>query len=672
MKNLSILFILVFILSLTTKTTAQQIKFGKVAKHELQELAYPLDSTADAAILFKSRHTYYEYSGTEGFKLITKIHERIKIYNKDGLEWAKKTIGAYNSTGDKETIGIRGYTFNLEKGKVSKEKLRSKDIFKEKSSESWTNYKFTMPNAKVGSVIEWYYTITSPFAGNINDVIFQYKIPIKKMEAKIEIPQYFTFKYQPNFYYQISMAVAKRNRTLDYTFRSADPNGTGAKTINNKRSIDIFEMTYNAVEHNIPAIKEEPLINNIDNYIAKVHFEHTSTQFEGREVKYYSTNWEAVSKSINKSYSFGKQLQNTKHLKADVTTLTSAAKTPYEKSVILFEFLKTKIKWDGNYSKYTNKGLKKSYEEHVGNVADINLNLVAMFREAGLKANPVLVSTRAHGVPLFPTKDGFNYVIAALELPNRIILFDATEKFSTPNVLPVRTLNWQGRLVRADGSSKSINLFSVKPAKSRITLFVKMDDEGILTGLKRSSLYTNFALDYRKNKASVALDDLQTKLENDNNGIEITNLKISNKKNIFKPIVESFKFEADDQCDVIGDKIYFQPLLFLARSKNQFTLDKRLYPVDFGMKWEVTHIVSIEIPPGFSINSLPENLAIALPDNIGVFKFVITKKGDTKIQVLSSTKINASIIPSNYYQDLKEFYKQLIEKQTEKVVLTRL
>ena len=57
------------------------------------------------------------------------------------------------------------------------------------------------------------------------------------------------------------------------------------------------------------------------------------------------------------------------------------------------------------------KGTRKAYLEGEGNVADINLLLIAMLRSQGVDANPVLVSTRNNGIPLFPTRKGFNYVI---------------------------------------------------------------------------------------------------------------------------------------------------------------------------------------------------------------------------------------------------------------------
>ena len=665
---------LAFFLLINLTLSAQEIKFGKISKAELQEKVYPLDSTAPAAVLYKKRRTHYKYSATKGFKVITEVHERIKIYDKEGLEWAKKSIYTYHSNGSKELLGIKAYTFNLEKGKIVKNKLKSSSIYEEKLNDYWKNNKFTMPNVKVGSVIEWLYTISSPYAGRIEDVICQYKIPLKKIEIKIEIPKYFTFKYLPNFYYPINVIQTRENRILEFTYKVPEGNRNafshGNTKVNTSRQ-NIYQIVYKINEQNIPAIKPEPLISNINNYIAKIHFEHTSTQFPNSIPKYYSLNWDDVAKSIFKSPYFGEQLEETNFLKTDVLNQVNGLPTEQEKALTLFHFIKTQIRWNGNYGKYTDKGIKRAYQNHEGNVADINLGLVAMFRIAGLKANPVLISTKKHGIQLFPTVNGFNYVIAALEIGDSLILFDATEPYSTPNVLPIRAINWQGRLVRSDGTSTFVNLFSTKPAKKSISLFAVIDAEGNINGLKRSTYYTNYALNYRKTNNALLDKDLLSNLEENNNGIEINDIKIANKKNIYKPIVESFKFKANDLCDVIDNKIYFSPLLFLADSKNPFTLDKRLYPIDFGSKTEDVYKASITIPKGYTISSIPKNLSIGLPDNMGFFSYII-KVGKTNFQVLSTLKINNPVIPADRYQILKEFYKQLVEKQTEKIVLTKI
>jgi hypothetical protein len=45
---------------------AQDYKFGKVSKEELEEKTYPLDSTADAAYLYKYRRTYFDFLENKG------------------------------------------------------------------------------------------------------------------------------------------------------------------------------------------------------------------------------------------------------------------------------------------------------------------------------------------------------------------------------------------------------------------------------------------------------------------------------------------------------------------------------------------------------------------------------------------------------------------------------
>ena len=136
------------------------------------------------------------------------------------------------------------------------------------------------------------------------------------------------------------------------------------------------------------------------------------------------------------------------------------ATSPAEKIVKVFKHVKQKIKWNGYYGFYPNATLKKSYNEGVGNVGAINLILTSMLRSVGLNANPVLVSTKNNGVPLFPTTKGFNYLVTAVSLEKGTILLDASERYSVPNLLPERAVNWQGRLILKNGASKWVNLSS--------------------------------------------------------------------------------------------------------------------------------------------------------------------------------------------------------------------
>lgn len=668
LKKPTTIFLLILLIPIHL-TFSQDVKFGKVSKQELKEKFYPLDSSANAAILYKKRRTYYDYIQNDGWVLVTKVHERIKIYNKQGNDWATKKINLYVG-GDDEKVSIKAYTFNLTNGKIEKVKLSSKEIFDEEVNKYWNLRKFTMPNLTEGSVIEWEYTIRSPYYSNINDMVFQYTIPVKYIDTQVITPEFFVFKNQSKGFFpiKINRSIKQSNVILRSTSRS----GTGydVSTTFNEDKVEFQSNIIKCVQKDIPALIKEPYINNLENYTASLKFEITAYKPKNGIPKYYNNTWKDVTKTIYESVNFGEQLKKTSYFKDDLNSTVNITAPIPEKVVQVFQFVKSKIKWNGYRNKYTKVGVKKAYKDGVGNSAEVNLILIAMLREAGLNANPVLVSTRNHGIPFFPTTEGFNYVIASVETKDGIILLDATEKYSLPNILPLRALNWQGRIVRKDGSSNSVNLFPKNYSSKKVFLNGKLDSETLITGSCRALYNNTIALDYRNEYNDVSNQDLIGKLEKDNQNIEISELKVSNKADLSKSLMHRFTFETEDQVEIIGDKMYFSPLLFLTEKENPFKLNERLYPVDFGAPWEEKYIISIELPEGYTIESKPENIAYALPEKMGTYKFVTILKNN-KLQVLSTVKINLPIIASQHYSALKEFYKSMIDKQLEKVVLTK-
>mgnify|MGYP003651670593 CR=1 FL=1 len=651
-KKIIVLFILI---AQIATVSAQNYKFGKVSKEELEEKFHPIDSTADASYLYKYRRSYFNYSDTQGFQLITEIHQRIKIYTKEGFEYATKSITYYNpDSGERESVNsIKGYTFYLKNGKVEKEKLSKDGIFQEKINEYNSRKKITMSKIIEGCVLELKYTIVSPYPTSIEDVEFQKSIPIKKLKSQIEFPEYYTFKTIAKGYYSVPMTNTSK----------------GSKIGNTNFRTEIF----NFEDENIPALKNnEAYVANINNYRGGVKFELAQTNFIsiGGDFKNYSNSWETVSKQIFKSTSFGSELDKSSYYKDDLEKILANNTTDQDKIGAIFEFVKSQVKWNGFYGKYAEKGVRAAYKENTGNVADINLMLTSMLRSAGLEANPVLVSSRGNGVPLFPTLNGFDYVISIVQFPdNSYVLLDATELYSLPNVLPVRALNWDGRIVTKDGTSSWVKLSSTKHAIEDNMMMVKISDDLIVEGLIRTKYENLNALNFRKNYNHIKEEELIKDYE-ENNNIETEEFKILNQEDIYKDIVRNVKFSSEDLIEQIGNKLYIEPNLFLTKRENPFKLAERKYPVDFATAWRDINRVSIEIPEGYTVEKLPESFAIALPNNLGVFKYQVSQNGN-KVKSLSILEFNSAMIPSEYYAYLKDFYSKLVKKQTEKIVLIK-
>lgn len=670
MRVLTIIFCVCF----TVTTFSQNYKFGKVSQEELTEKVCTIDSSANAVFLYKYRRSYFEYIKNKGFELITDVHERIKIYNQEGFNYATKQVMLYKSSnGGVEKIStIKANTYNLENGKVVEIKLSKDDVFKTEANKYNNKVKFTMPNIKEGSVIEYKYKITSPFWSNVDEFVFQHDIPIKKLKATFESPEYFNFKVSTKGF--LSMVPLTKSESANIVFntktRSTGSGYTGATAT----SVDRSELEYTKYiseydSENIPALKDEPYVNSINNYRSSAKYELSYTKFPNSVAETYASSWEDVVNRIYKSPSFGKELEKTAYFHNDIDALIGSVSDPIKKIELIFDFVKSHVKWNGYYGIYA-KDVRKAYKEHTGNVADINLMLAAMLRYSGLNANPVLVSTRQHGIPLFPTREGFNYVICGVEQADNVFLLDATSKYSAPNVLPFRTLNWQGRIVRETGSSALIDLYPKKISKNTITLFLKLDETGSVEGQMRSVKTGHKARDYRNKYNSTDKNQFIAKLENKFHGMEIEDFEVVNNKNLEKPVIETCKFNIESQADIIDDKIYFSPLFFFKIDENPFKLEKREFPVDFGYPSDDVYRFNITLPKGYNVVSAPQSKKLQLPNDLGSFVYQVRSVGNT-IQLIIDSKINAPIISPIHYNALKSYFSGLIEAENEQIVLTK-
>ncbi|MBD0832875.1 DUF3857 domain-containing protein [Aestuariibaculum sediminum] len=666
---------IILFLSVSLFGFSQDYKFGKVSKEELKEQICNIDSTANAAFLYKNRHTHVEYEENQGFfYVVTDIHERIKIYNKEGFDYATKIIDLNVSGSDEESIqGLKAYTYNLDNGKVEDVKLEKDGIFETEKHKYLKQLSFTMPNIKEGCVIEYKYTVMSPFYWRVDDFYFQHDIPVKKVEARFDTPEYFNFKMVSKGYLPLAPDISRKSDRFTFNNKVRTSSNYNSTTTFESNTIDYMRIYNNYNFKNVPALRDESHVNNINNYRSAVLYELSYTKFPQAPIKYYATTWEDVVKTIYDSPSFGDELKKNNFYKDDIDALLAGVTQPEAKSAKIFQYVKSRMRWNKFIGKYTQEGLKKAYAKQEGNVADINLMLVSMLRYAGLQANPVLLSTRDNGVPMFPTLNGYNYVIAAIEIQDGLVLLDATSPNGLPNVLPIRALNWVGRLVRENKSSTTVDLYTKQKSKSNVSLLADLSSTGELNGNIRFMRSNYLAMDYRNHYFESDQETYLESLSNRFKNIEISDFKVTNAKNISKPVSETFKFTLESQADIINDKIFFSPLFFLKQKENPFKLEKREFPVDFSYPTSKQYKLAIKIPEGYKIESLPESVHLLLPENLGSFKFIVQTSGDGKIiHIVLDNVMNESIISPLYYADLKAYFSKLIEKQSEQIVLTKV
>lgn len=662
-------FLVIILLLVLNVSFAQNYNFKKVSKEELLQKEHPTDPNANAAILYRETKTEFQYQEDSGWYLVTDYFERIKIYKKEGFDWANVTIDLYKDSKEDKISGLRGYTYYLDSNdKIKTVKLEKDGIFNQETTKYLSQTKITMPDVREGSVVEYKYTITSPFIYNIDEFRFQEKIPVDKVSVIFKSPEYFRYKTHQRGWlpYKVETDTRERSMTINSTERDSD-----MRMRTSMHQVSFKEFIHSIDLENVPALKEESYAGNINNYTSALQFELDYFEIPGGRSKTYSTTWEDVSKNIYKVDTFGPELERNNYFESDITALLSGVSSPEEKTARIFSYVQNKMNWNNYTGYYTNEGVRSAYKKGVGNVADINLMLVAMLRYANLDANPVLVSTKSHGIPLFPTLNGFNYVIAAVEFPQGTILMDATHKDAEIGVLKSEIINGDGRLIRKAGESKWISLRSLVPAVKSSMLSLEINTDRSIKGKAQNRFTGNYALQYRANFKNLNNDSQRKVIESSTKQTELSNLQFDNLATIGAPVSLAYDFEAFDYVEEVAGNLYFSPLLFMATQENPFKPETREYPVDFGFPMKDRYIVNITLPEGFKVETLPETVVYNLEENRGSYRYLISQTGNN-LQLSVELTMNKSFIAAENYGNLKKFFELCVAKENEKVVLSKV
>tara|TARA_R110001583_G_scaffold47611_3_gene149083 strand:+ start:5444 stop:7417 length:1974 start_codon:yes stop_codon:yes gene_type:complete len=655
MKHLlSKICIVIFFLNLVTiQASAEKdpIKYGKVSMEEMEMKSYLPDTTASAVILCDYGITDIPYTSSNGFEMTFKRVIRIKILKKDGLKQANFDIPLYKERDN--LTSLKATSYNIENDKIVKSKLKSDGKFIEQTSKYIQTYKLTLPNVKVGSVIEYSYSIRSNYFFNLRTWYFQKSIPVKWSEYRVHIPEFFHYKQLSKGY--LNFDVSDKEYGIDH--------------FPNKDSYSIEKFRWAISE--APAFKKEPYMTTSKNFLAAVEFELGSIQQYKGAFKNYTATWEKINKDLIQHQYFGFQLKGGNFLKDVVAKINTEAKNDVDKMNMAFNFIKGHMKWNEYNAKYVNTSLRAAFKEKKGNVADINLMLVLLLRKLELKADPVILSTRSNGM-IFPTQPNlskFNYVVGLVKVNDHEMLLDATEPLCSCKMLPFRCMNGEGRLVSASGT-RWINLNSKMPYKHLTNSKLTLNEEGELTGEIVDSHIGYAALNLRKKYEDKTSDDIKTDLEESNQGLTLEEFEIINQNDIEKTLQTKSEVEITDKVEDTGDLIYLNPMLYEQTTKNPFTLEERKYPVDYGHSYDEIYSLEITIPEGYSLESKPENCRIALPNKAGSYIYSIQLMNG-KIILMSRIKITKPLFAYYEYPYLKEFYKHIVAKQAEMIVIKR-
>lgn len=586
---------------------------------------------------------------------------RIKIINKKAYDKATIEIELYGTGNRLDKLdNLQATTYNLVNGKVIEKKLLPADIFENRANKNRVEKKFTMPDVKEGSIIEYTYTITSRRFNDLPSWEFQDNdLPCLYSQLKITIPDLLRF------------LTAKHGVDTFDVNKSVDTYGTlQMATVNVGTSMH----THTYVMKNIAPLKPEKFVDAPSDYVDRLEFHLTQT-YNGQDVDDLMTDWKSANNQLMKTKDFGFAISedNATNLLNTTNKICDNTTNPLDASRAIYYYMRDNFTCVPNNSIYLYHDPYEINQTKKGSVAEINLLLVALLRQKGLKADPIILSTRDYGMhpTNYPVLEKMNYIICMLKLYGDTIYLDASHAQLGFGKLPLSCYNGHGEIINSDGGG-SVFLYPDAISEFRSTsVFLYSSDKGdSITGSLQFNpgYFESYNIRNTINEKSEKeyLNSIKYNYEPD---YEINNTTIDSLKKLEMPI--ALNYDLAFKISNGEDLILFSPILNNGYRDNPFRSEDRKLPIQMQYPLDDIYVLNMEIPKGYKVDEMPASAKIAFNGKEGLFEYLISKD-DSNIRLRCRIQLKHCLFYADDNKTLRDFYAYIIKKYSEQIVFKKI
>jgi len=623
------------------------IAFPPPNPQELQMTSEPLAPGAQAIILY--RQVDRDDNVTTSHQ---DVYVRIKILTEEGRKYADVEI-PYRK--EYENIhGLRARSVRPD-GTISdfQGKPFDKQIVKVKGLK-YLAKTFTLPDVMVGSVIE--YTYTTDFSEYlIFDSHWILSDDLFTKEAHFSLKPY---------------ESAYQRFNLRWSWHALPP-GTGVPRQDNDHVVRLEVK-------NIPAFQTEDYMPPESELKSRVDFVYSEDNFESDEAKY----WRNVGKKWNENLeSF---VNKRKAMEQAVSHIVSASDAPevklqkiYRRVQLIrntsFEEEKTAQEQKRDKEK-DNNNVEDLWKHGYGNGRDITWLFLGLARAAGFEAYGVWTSDRRNyffsSKQMDKSKLDANVVLVKVNGKDQY--FDPGAAFEPYGLLPWDETGVPGLRLDKDGGGWVLTTLPAS-AESKVerTAKLKLTDSGDLEGkvvLKFTGLE---AWQRRVEERHVDETGRKEFLENQVKEYVPAAMEadLTNKPDWSSseaPLVAEYSVKIPGWASGAGRRAMLGVGLFSASEKHVFDHTNRIHPIYFEYPFQKVDDVTIELPLGWSVSSLPAEQN--KDGHVVSYTLKTTQEGGT-LHWSRVLNVDVLLLDSKYYMALRNFFQVVRTGDEEQVVL---
>ena len=616
---------------------------GQTTLEELQMTTYDKDSSAAAVVLFDHGNLFFYNKNLNETR--TDYYFRIKILKKDGLKKAVIRIPYY----DKQEIkNIKGITYNIIGLTDKTTNLLEENILKKGKSGNWKEISFTLPNVKIGSVIEYSYTLINPYELNMNDWFFQDDIPKIKSQYNSSIVGHYKYNIKLNGYFPLDINNGNiKKGCVKYS-------GDGYT----EHKVDCIVQEFSMKD--VPAYIEEKYTTSKEDNISRLSFRLESIEYTTGKKDEFTSSWKATDKKFKSGLFFGSELKKSNFFKKNLPENILNQTNQLSKTKEIYYFIQSHYTNNNKSYNFQKIDTKKAFENRSGTLPEINMSLYNALKAADIEAYIVMSSTRENGKPtqLFPVITDFNYLLVKAIINGKEYFLDASKKGLPFGITPYYTLNGKVRILDFKKGSywQEIKQSTITSTKTMIN--IKLDESGIVNN-KLRVIKTGY--DAQNSRSIINKSNKEAYLAIfDAKSITLNNYSVKGQDFKEDKFTETLDFTINNNPP---NSIELQLFYLDTFVNNPFKLESRFYPVDFGHTFSYNYRANISIPKNYKAKYLPESKAFSLPNNGG--KLILNCKSiGNKIMVIFQFHLDKVEYNNEEYFALKEFFNQIIKIQS--------
>ncbi len=627
-RKLSLVLSLFFLCSACATVFGQDKEWRPVTPDELSSKAPVVEPGADAEAMFWE--VRIDDSASEDLSL--RHYVRVKIFTERGREKYSKFDIPFT-----KTMKIRDLAARVVRADGSSTEIAQKDIFEREIVKAGgvkiKAKSFAVPNIEPGVIVEYRYReILSDAGAKGMRLAFQRDIPVQNL----------------SYYYKPYNSQEPRYQSYNFT---------DTKFVKDQKGFWL------ASRKNVPSFREEPRMPPEDMVRPWMLLTGTNVNITGaspfsitytvKDPSNPSRYWAGVGADYVPLVKF--MTKSSSDIKKTAAEITAGASTPEEKLRKIYDFTQTQIKNTTFDTTLTDEDRRKLprvdsltdvLKRKSGSSQYIDMLFGALATAAGFESRIAFTGNRSE---MF-----FNP-----EMTNESLLHPAAIavkvgdgwKYFNPGLayLPYGMLVWYEEHTWAlligekDLLWDQTPLSSHEKSEAKRTGNFRLLEDGALEGDVMIELSGHPATVYRIENYDESVnkreENLKDALKARFSTAEISDVKIENLTEVAKPLTQRYRIRIPAYAQKTGKRLFLQPGFFESGSESLFSSAARKYDIFFRYPWSESDNITIQLPPGFALDSADAPAPLIDPQKIG----------SLQINIRFNTATNAVLYDRKFY-----------------------